>query len=89
MKIKEGFALKQIAGNWVVLPLAEKTLDFTGMLTLNDSGRMLWLRLADGCTREELARALVDEYEVDFEPALADVDEFLKTLVQANCLDAD
>ena len=87
MKIKGGFALKQIAGNWVVLPLADPTLDFTGMLTLNESGRMLWLRLIDSSTRDELAKALVGEYEVDYNEALADVDAFLETLTRAGCLD--
>lgn len=87
MKIKSGFALKQIAGNWIVLPLAEKTLDFTGMLTLNASGCMLWNRLADGCTRSDLAEALVNEYEVSMDVALGDVDEFLQTLTRAGCLD--
>ena len=87
MKIKGGFALKQIAGNWVVLPLADPTLDFTGMLTLNESGRMLWLRLIDSSTRDELAKALVGEYEVDYDEALADVDAFLETLTCAGCLE--
>jgi hypothetical protein len=88
MKIKEGFALKKIAGNWVVLPLAEKTLDFTGMLTLNDSGQMLWQLLVNGCTRTELAESLVNEYEVTYDEALADVDEYLQMLSRAGCLDA-
>ena len=87
MKIKQGFALKKIAGNWVVLPLAEKTLDFTGMLTLNDSGQMLWQLLSSGCTREELADALVNEFEVTYDEALADVDEYLQMLARAGCLD--
>ena len=87
MKIKQGFTLKKIAGSWVVLPLAEKTLDFTGILTLNDSGRMLWQLLLDGCTRTELADALVNEFDVDYNEALADVDEYLQTLARTGCLD--
>ena len=89
MKIKSGFAIKQIAGSWVVLPLAEKTLDFTGILTLNDSGCMLWQLLEGGCTREGLAEALVNEYEVSFEEALADVDEYLQKLTLAGCIDQE
>ena len=89
MKIKSGFAIKQIAGSWVVLPLAEKTLDFTGILTLNDSGCMLWQLLCGGCTREGLAEALVNEYEVSFEEALADVDEYLQKLTLAGCIDQE
>ena len=87
MKIKSGFAVKQIAGNWIVLPLAEKTIDFKGMLTLNDSGCMLWKLLVDGCTRNDLAEALVNEYDVTMAEAMDDVDEFLQTLVLVGCLD--
>ena len=42
MKIKKNFVLRQIAGSWVVLSIAEATVDFDGMLTLNESGLMLW-----------------------------------------------
>ena len=89
MKVKDDFALKKIAGTWVVLPLTDKTLDFTGMLTLNESGRMLWQLLTVGCSRTELAAALEAEYEVSHEEALADVDEYLERLTLAGCIDAE
>ena len=89
MKIKNGFALKKIAGSWVVLPLAEQTLDFTGMLTLNESGRMLWSLLESGCCRDDLVAALEREYEVSHEVALADVDEYIETLAHVGCIDAE
>ena len=89
MKIKQGFALKQIAGNWVVLPLGEKTIDFTGMLKLNESGRMLWQHLEKGCSRSDLANALVSEYEVSYDQALADTDEYLEKLTLAGCIDEE
>ncbi|MBO7150893.1 MAG: PqqD family protein [Clostridia bacterium] len=87
MKIKEGFALKNVAGSWVVLPLAVKNLDFTGMLSLNETGRMLWLLLEEGVSREDMAKALTEEYEVSYERALADVDVFLDKLVQTGCVE--
>ena len=87
MKIKENFALRQVAGNWVVLPLAAATLDFNGMLTLNESGCLLWNLLKQGSSREALATALTEEYDVTFEQALADVDEYLEKLDKAGCID--
>ena len=87
MKIKDNFALRQVAGTWVVLPLAAATLNFNGMLTLNESGCMLWNLLKQGSTREALATALTDEYEVTFEQALADVDEYLNKLDKAGCIE--
>lgn len=87
MKLKENFVLRQVAGNWVVLPLAAATVDFNGMLKLNESGAMLWKVLEQGGDREKLADALTAEYDVSREIALADADEFLNKLSRAGCID--
>lgn len=87
MKIKDGFALRQVAGSYVVLPLAESSAVFNGMLTLNESGVVLWRRLAEGCSLEELVVALTDEYEVTEETARADVERFIAKISEIGCLD--
>lgn len=85
MKLKDGFVLSQIADTWVVLPLAQATLDFNGMLTLNDSGAKLWGVLERGGGLEALADALTAEYDVSREQALADAEEFVDRLIAAGC----
>lgn len=87
MKIKSDFVLRQVAGTWIVLPLAEKTISFSGMLTLNDSGAMLWKLLERGCDQGELVCALTSEYAVSEEQAGMDVQEFIDKLKNAGCLD--
>lgn len=87
MKIKENLAIREVAGTWVVLPLSDKVLDFNGMLTLNNSGLLLWRKLEEGSDREAMAKALTDEYDVSFEQALADVDKFIEKLKSAGCLE--
>ena len=87
MKIKENLAIREVAGTWVVLPLSDKVLDFNGMLTLNNSGLLLWRKLEEGSDREAMANALTDEYDVSFEQALADVDKFIEKLESAGCLE--
>jgi len=83
MKISENFVLRQVADTWVVLPVGQASVDFNGMLTLNESGAILWQALEKGGDREALADALLAEYEVDRATALADVDDFLKKLSDA------
>ena len=63
-------------------------LNFDGMLTLNQSGVLLWQALEKGCSEAELTEVLLAEYEVSPEEAAADAREFLNTLIQAGCLDA-
>lgn len=88
MKIKKNFVLRQVVDTWVVLPLDEQTVDFEGMLTLNDAGAMLWRLLEQGADRDALVRAVTEEYEVDAAQAAEDVDAFVEKLRQAGCIEA-
>lgn len=87
MKIKEGFVLRQVASNWVVLPVGQASVNFNGIISLNESGVLLWHALENGGDREALVDALLDEYEVGREEALSDVDEFLAALAKAGCIE--
>ncbi len=87
MKIKSGFVLRQVADTWVVMPLGQKSLDFDGILTLNETGALLWQVLEKGGSREDMADALTGEYDVSREVALADAEVFLEKLRQADCVE--
>lgn len=85
MKLKKGFVLRQVADTWVVMPLGSMSVDFNGMLTLNETGALLWKTLERGGDKEALADALTAEYTVSREQALADAEEFLESLMRAGC----
>lgn len=87
MKLKEDFVLRQVAATWVVLPLSRETVDFNGMLRLNDTGALLWKAMEQGCDRSGLIRELTTRYEVSDQQAGTDVDEFLATLRTAGCIE--
>ena len=87
MKLKKNFVLRDVADVWAVMPTAADLLNFDGMLTLNDSGATLWKALEEGSNKEQLVERLTSEYEVTEEQASTDVDEFLKTLSEAGCLE--
>lgn len=84
MKIKEGYILREVAGNYVVVPLGKAALDFNGMITLNEMGAFLWKRLEQGTTKEELLEAVLSEYEVTEERALAGIDSFLEKVKEGH-----
>ena len=52
MKLNENFVLRQVADTWVVLPLGDATVDFHGMLTLNETGALLWEALEESRSYE-------------------------------------
>lgn len=88
MKLKDNFVLREVADTWVVLPVGEATLDFDGMLTLNETGAVLWRALEQGGDADALVAALTAEYDVTPEVAKADVEEFLAKLLESGCAEA-
>lgn len=86
MKINPGFVLKDIAGSFVVVPVGDNLVDFSAMITLNETGAFLWKLLADDVSVHELADAMCKEYDISKEEALADVKEFTDTLIEKKVL---
>ncbi|MBO5060206.1 MAG: PqqD family protein [Clostridia bacterium] len=77
MKIKDGFILRKVAGNYIVIGVGQEAVDFNGMITINETGAFLWEVLSKGATKEEMLSALLAEYDVDEETAKKDITEFL------------
>ncbi|MCD7807967.1 MAG: PqqD family protein [Erysipelotrichaceae bacterium] len=86
MKIRSDFKLRDIAGETVVIPTGEASMDFQGIMSLNESGKFLWDMLENDCNEEMLVKALLDTYEVDDETAKHDVSIFLEQLKAQNIL---
>ena len=79
MKIKEGFLLRQVAGQTVVLPTGDE-LDLNMMITLNGTGAFLWELLQEETSEEEMVKALLAEYDVDEARAKESVSAFVNKL---------
>ena len=79
MKIKEGFLLRQVAGQTVVLPCGED-MDLNMMITLNDTGAFLWQLLQEETDEAAMVKALCAEYEVDGQTAANAVAGFVAKL---------
>lgn len=79
MKIKEGFLLRNIAGQTVVLPTGGD-LDLNMMITLNDTGAFLWEHLQEETDEAALVQALLAEYDVTPEIAAKAVAAFVEKL---------
>lgn len=87
MKIKEDFLLRKVADSYVVVPVNRMTLDFNGIINLNETGAFLFELLQNGAEREELISKLLDEYEVTSEKASHDVDVFINKVKEADILE--
>lgn len=86
MKLKEGFLLRQVAGQSVVLPTGRE-LDLNMMISLNETGAFLWERLQSETDEDALVTALLAEYDVDGERARKSVAVFVEKLRVNGCLE--
>ena len=79
MKLKDGFILRTVAGQTVVLPTGDE-LDLNMMITLNDTGKFLWELLQEETDEAALTAALLKEYDVDEATAVKAVSGFVAKL---------
>ena len=78
MKINDGFMLRNVAGKNIVVAVGEASMDFDGLISLNETGAFLWKILEDGADYETLLNKLLDEYDIDEATAKRDIDAFIK-----------
>lgn len=80
MKVKSGFMLREIAGQWVIVPLGSRTVEFNAIMTLSESGAVLWHLLEKGAGEDEMVEALLEEYDVDEDTARKDIRLFIESI---------
>lgn len=80
MKIKNGFAKRNIAGSEIVVPVGVEASRFNGMITLNESGGFFWDCFLEDRTVDEVVKLVLDEYDVPEDVAKNDVEKFVKML---------
>jgi len=87
MKLKYEFSVREIMDDYILVPVGESALEFSGMVTTTEVGAFLCGLLGENTTRDALLAAMLEEYEVDEETAGADLDEFLASMDRAGLLE--
>lgn len=88
MKIKEGFVMREVAGQAVVIAVGEASKTFHGMINLNGTGKLIWEDVEQGKTEEEITHRILEDYEVDYDKALHDVKVTIGKMEEAGVLEA-
>lgn len=86
MKINKEYVLREIAGDYIIIPVGKTVLEFNGLITVNEVGVFLWKMLQEEVTMDDLVKAVLSEYEVEEAVARADIQEFLDKLTEAGVL---
>lgn len=84
MEIRKQLVKRNIAGDVILVPIGDASLELKGLVTLNETGELLWDRLPQAAGVADLAAALRAEYDVDEPTALRDAQAFLDALRQLN-----
>lgn len=87
MKIKDGFILRKIANNDIVIPTGNNIADFNGVISLNETAAFLWSLLLKDTTLPELIDAYIQQFEISKETAQVDAECFLMHLKLKNMLE--
>lgn len=86
MRINKEFVLREIAGDYIIIPIGSTALEFHGLITVNEVGVTLWKMLQEEVTMEDLVQGVLTEYDVEEEIAREDIREFLDTLISGGIL---
>ena len=88
-QLKKGFVLRKIGAQYMAVPFGTMTNEVKGMITLTESGYLLWQAMEKGAdTVEALADVLTAEYDVEREVALEDARDFVGYLTSLGVVEA-
>ena len=85
-RVKDGFIIRKIGEQVMAVPVGAQTSEMHGMIALSESGELLWSALEKGATVEDLAEILTDNYDVEKNTAIEDVEKFINSLKEQGAL---
>ena len=86
MRTEKNMILREIAGEYILIPTGSLALKYTGVFAVSELGVSVWKLLEADKTYEQIITDLLEEYEVDRETLERDVREFLDTLREKELL---
>ena len=86
MKATGEMIIREVAGERLLIPVGETALRLHGMITLSETGLLIWQQLQQDCTEDALVSAILAEYDIDEATARQDVRAFLEQLSSLDLL---
>lgn len=80
MRRNDGFAMRNVGGEDLLIPLGSRVRDVNGLMILNNTGSYIWTLLEQDRSLDELVNAVAAHFEVERERAEVDVKAFLGEL---------
>ena len=80
MKAKQGFVLRNVMDEYILMPTGSNIDTFNGTVLLSEVSAFIWEQIQQPLTREDLLRAILDKYDVEEKKAAEDMDQLLEKL---------
>ena len=87
MKILKRLIKRNIAGDIILVPVGDASLEIKGLITLNETGEFLWDALEKAENESALAAMLAAEYDVATATAEVDTKVFLQKLKELGIIE--
>ena len=87
MKLKYDFHVRNIAGEYILVPMGAGALAFSGMVTTNAVGAVICDCLKEDTSAEAILAKLLEEFDIDEATAREDMNGFLANLEKAGLLE--
>ena len=67
MKIKDGFEMQSVCGEYIIVPAGSENVDYSKIISLNETAAYLWENIVtkDSFTIDDMTALLLAEYEVE------------------------
>jgi len=86
MILKDDFILHNTGEDFVIIATGEATKNFNGIIKLNNMGGEIVGLLTTDISEEEIIKAIVEKYEVEYEIAREDILNLLDSLRKAGVI---
>lgn len=88
MKTKQGFRLRNVCGENIIVADGIENIDFSRIISMNESSAFLWKNVQDKeFTTDTLTQLLLDEYDTDEATARRDVEALIEKWKEAGIIE--
>ena len=86
MRLKDDFILHNTGEDFVIIATGEATKNFNGIIKLNNMGGEIVGLLTTDISEEDIIKAIIEKYEVDYDTAKEDIKNILDSLRKAGVI---
>lgn len=86
MKIIKEFILRELADEYILIPVGSTTEQFNGLMTLSETGAFIYKHIEEAKDFNDLIDLILNEYDIDKDTASQDAVYFINQLLKTGII---